>query len=91
MLLAAETSLRAQALHSAAFLALGRGDAVRCAGSLGEESLALYREALGEPEGVGRTMHLLGQAAVELGGTISRSSTPTNRFGWRGNSGMSAG
>ena len=62
---AAETSLRAQALHSAAFLALGRGDAVRCA-ELGEESLALYRE-LGEPEGVGRTMHLLGQAAVELG------------------------
>ncbi|HEV2903036.1 MAG TPA: BTAD domain-containing putative transcriptional regulator [Gaiellaceae bacterium] len=61
----AEASLRARALHSAAFLALGRGDAERCS-ALGEESLALYR-SLGNHEGIGRTAHLLGQAAIELG------------------------
>ncbi len=61
----AESSLRAQALHSAAFLALGCGDAERCA-AVGEESLALYR-SLGDREGIGRTVHLLGQAAVALG------------------------
>ncbi len=61
----AESSLRAQALHSAAFLALGCGDAERCS-AIGEESLALYR-SLGDREGIGRTVHLLGQAAAELG------------------------
>jgi predicted ATPase/DNA-binding SARP family transcriptional activator len=63
--LEAESSLRARALHSAAFLALGCGDVERCS-ALGEESLALYR-SLGDPEGIGRTAHLLGQAAIELG------------------------
>jgi predicted ATPase/DNA-binding SARP family transcriptional activator len=61
----ADGSLRARALHSAAFLALGCGDAERCF-MLGEESLALYR-TVGDREGIGRTAHLLGQAAVELG------------------------
>ena len=61
----AETSLRARALHSAAFLALACGDAERCS-AVGEESLALYR-SLGDREGIGRTVHLLGQAATELG------------------------
>jgi predicted ATPase/DNA-binding SARP family transcriptional activator len=61
----AESSLRARALHSAAFLALGCGDAQRCM-AVGEESLALYRSR-GDREGIGRTVHLLGQAAVELG------------------------
>jgi predicted ATPase/DNA-binding SARP family transcriptional activator len=61
----AEWVLRARALHSAAYLALGCGDAERCLAD-GEESLALYR-SLGDREGVGRTVHLLGQAAVELG------------------------
>jgi predicted ATPase/DNA-binding SARP family transcriptional activator len=61
----AETSLRARALHSAAFLAFGCGDAERCA-AVGEESLALYRD-LGDREGIGRTVHLLSQVAVELG------------------------
>ena len=61
----AESSLRARALHSAAFLALGCGDAEHCS-AVGEESLALYR-SLGDREGIGRTVHLLGQAAVELG------------------------
>jgi predicted ATPase/DNA-binding SARP family transcriptional activator len=61
----ADDALRAHALHSAAFLALGCGDAERCA-ALGEESLALYRR-FGDLEGVGRTVHLLGQAAEELG------------------------
>ena len=61
----AESSLRARALHSAGFLALGSGDAERSA-AVGEESLALYRE-LGDGEGIGRTVHLLSQVAVELG------------------------
>ena len=61
----AGSPLRARALHSAAFLALGCGDAERCM-ALGEESLALYRE-LDDLEGIGRTAHLLGQAAIELG------------------------
>ena len=47
------------------FLALGSGDAERCS-AVGEESLALYR-SLGDREGIGRTVHLLGQAAVERG------------------------
>jgi predicted ATPase/DNA-binding SARP family transcriptional activator len=62
---AAEPSLRARGLHSAAFLALGCGDPERCS-ALGEESLALYR-SLGDREGIGRTVHLLSQVAVELG------------------------
>jgi predicted ATPase/DNA-binding SARP family transcriptional activator len=61
----AGTALRARALHSAGFLALGCGDAERCS-ALGEESIALYR-SLGDLEGVGRTAHLLGQAEFELG------------------------
>jgi hypothetical protein len=56
---------RAKALHSAAFLALAQGDYGHCA-ARAEESVALYR-ALGDREGVGRTMHLLSQSAAEQG------------------------
>ena len=61
----AESSLRARALHSAAYLAFGCGDAERSS-AVGEESLALYR-SLGDREGIGRTVHLLGQVAIERG------------------------
>ena len=61
----AESALRAKALHAAAFLALEQGDSEACT-RLGEESLELYR-ALGDPEGIGRTVHMLGQAAGGLG------------------------
>jgi predicted ATPase/DNA-binding SARP family transcriptional activator len=61
----AGSQLRARALHSAAFLAFACGDPERCS-EVGEESLALYR-SLGDREGIGRTVHLLGQVAVELG------------------------
>jgi predicted ATPase/DNA-binding SARP family transcriptional activator len=62
---AAEGPLRARALHSAAFLALELGDYER-GFALGDESLELYRE-LGEPEGIGRTAHMLAQGAAALG------------------------
>jgi predicted ATPase/DNA-binding SARP family transcriptional activator len=57
--------LRAQALHSAAFLLFELGDFDR-GSAWGDESLELYR-ALGDPEGIGRTAHLLAQAASALG------------------------
>lgn len=62
---ATELSLRARALHAAAFLAFELGDQER-GSALGEESLAIYRE-LGEPEGIGRTAHMLSQAASATG------------------------
>jgi len=60
--------VRAKALHAAAFLALDQGDYARC-NELGEESLELYR-ALGDPEGIGRTVHMLGQAAAVAGDRV---------------------
>jgi predicted ATPase/DNA-binding SARP family transcriptional activator len=61
----AEQPLRARALHSAAFLAFELGD-FEGGSALGEESLELYRE-LGDPEGIGRTAHMLAQALSALG------------------------
>jgi predicted ATPase/DNA-binding SARP family transcriptional activator len=61
----AEPSLRARALHSAAFLAFEVGDLER-GSALGDESLALYR-TLGDPEGIGRTAHMLAQGASAMG------------------------
>jgi non-specific serine/threonine protein kinase len=60
-----ERSLRARALHAAAFLAFELGDQARGA-ALADESLDLYRE-LGDPEGIGRTAHMLAQAAAAMG------------------------
>ncbi len=56
---------RAKALHAAAFLASSQGEFARC-DALGEASLELYR-ALGDDEGVGRTVHLLSQNAAYQG------------------------
>jgi hypothetical protein len=64
----AATPARAKALHAAAFLALDQGDYARCH-ELGEESLDLYR-ALGDAEGVGRTVHMLGHAATGEGDRV---------------------
>jgi non-specific serine/threonine protein kinase len=64
----AASPARAKALHAAAFLALDQGDNARC-NELGEESLELYR-ALGDAEGVGRTVHMLGQAAEAEGDRV---------------------
>jgi len=59
------TPLRAKALHTASFLAGAQGDYKQGA-SLGEASLALYR-ALGDKEGTGRTVYVLGWMAEQQG------------------------
>jgi predicted ATPase/DNA-binding SARP family transcriptional activator len=62
---ASDESLRARALHSAAFLSFELGDFDR-GFERAEESLALYR-SLGDPVGIGRTVHILSQAASTVG------------------------
>jgi predicted ATPase/DNA-binding SARP family transcriptional activator len=62
---AADEALRARALHSAAFLSFELGDFDR-GFAWAEESLALYR-SLDDPVGIGRTVHVLSQAASSLG------------------------
>ena len=58
-------ALRARALHHSSFFLLGLGDLVR-ADAVGSESLALYRR-VGDPEGIGRSIHLLGHVAEARG------------------------
>lgn len=57
--------LRAKALHGASYLALGQGDYDEC-DTYGEAALALYRQ-LGDREGAGRTVHVLGWSAGQRG------------------------
>jgi predicted ATPase/DNA-binding SARP family transcriptional activator len=62
---AADEALRARAFHSAAFLSFELGDFDR-GFAWAEESLALYR-SLDDPVGIGRTVHILSQAASTIG------------------------
>jgi len=57
--------VRARALHALSFFLFSLGDFER-ASQVGEDSLELYR-SLADSEGVGRTVHLLGQIARLVG------------------------
>ena len=58
-------ALRARALHHSSFFSLGLGELAEGAAT-GEESLALYR-SVGDLEGIGRSIHLLGHLADARG------------------------